>query len=370
MAVCFGFLFAIPRIFVYLGTWELPFDQPSTENSNPFKNFGSILRNRSFRIHIIMYICAYGAMDILMAWFKFYIADYLQRSGSVTIALGSLLITQIIMLPVYIRIANKRGHALAYRIGLSVWVIAMVGMYLQTPDTSMVLFIANCIAVGAGLGAGTLIPYQILPFVADVDELMTGKKQAGIYAGAMTLVRKLIQGALVLPLLGLLLTTISYYGPIPAALSRDQLFDDIIPRVEQVQGDAEMLLRIYQEGSDGLFWTVESLTPEEGRELRRVLNEIGYKGFGATKTSVAVVQADTTIRSLQLLFVISPTVFLVLGFLCSLMFPINPTSHAVLLREIERLKDGGEVTDVADEDRKMLERMTGVVYEKMPRVGR
>lgn len=366
MAVCFGFLFAIPWVFVYLGTWELPYDRPSSEKSNPFRNFGSMFRNRSFRIHILMYICAYGAMDILMAWFKFYIADYLGRTGSVTIALGSLLITQIIMLPVYIRIANKRGHALAYRIGLSVWVLAMVGMYLQTPDTPMVLFIVNCIGVGAGLGAGTLIPYQILPFVADVDELMTGKKQAGIYAGAMTLVRKLIQGAIVLPLLGLLLTAISYAGPIPAALTREQLFDDIIPRIEVVQGDPSTLLNVYQDQHDGSF-RAESIAPEDGRAVRKTLNSIGYKGFGATKSSIAVVQSDKTISSLQLLFVLSPTMFLVLGILCSLMFPINPASHAVLLKEIARLGSGGNASDVEEDDKRVLERMVGMDYERMPR---
>jgi oligogalacturonide transporter len=55
-----------------------------------------------------------------------------------------------------------------------------------------------------------VVPFQLLPFVADVDEYMTGTKRAGTYAGAMTLVRKLIQGALVLPLLGLLLKLIGY----------------------------------------------------------------------------------------------------------------------------------------------------------------
>ena len=83
-------------------------------------------------------------------------------------------------------------------------------MVIQQPGGSMVFLVINCVFIGAGMSAGVVIPFQLLPFVADVDELITRKKRAGTYAGAMTLIRKLIQGALVLPLLGLLLTLIGY----------------------------------------------------------------------------------------------------------------------------------------------------------------
>jgi oligogalacturonide transporter len=83
-------------------------------------------------------------------------------------------------------------------------------MALQTPETPIALLIANCVLIGSGMSAGVVIPYQLLPFVADVDELMTTEHRAGTYAGAMTLLRKLIQGAIVLPLMGFLLSAIGY----------------------------------------------------------------------------------------------------------------------------------------------------------------
>ena len=210
MGLIFSIIFAVPYIFVFLGTWELPVTQQRTERKSIFKNFGSITRNRTFRIHIAMYICSYAAMDVLMAWFKFYVIDYLNNPGIVTIGLGAILITQILALPVYVKLSNTRGHAFTYRTGLTIWAAAIASMSLHGPGSSMILLVINCIFVGAGMSAGVIIPFQLLPFDADVDELITTEQRAGTYAGSMTLIRKLIQGALVLPVLGLLLSLIGY----------------------------------------------------------------------------------------------------------------------------------------------------------------
>lgn len=211
MGLLFSIVFAVPYIFVFLGTWELPIEKKNKEGKiSIFRNFGSIYRNRTFRIHIAMYICSYAAMDILMAWFKFYVIDYLKNPGVVTIGLGAILITQILVLPFYVKLSNNKGHAFTYRFGLIIWAVAIAAMSLHGPDSSIIILVLNCVIIGAGMSAGVIIPFQLLPFDADVDELITTEKRAGTYAGAMTLIRKLIQGALVLPLLGLLLSIIGY----------------------------------------------------------------------------------------------------------------------------------------------------------------
>ncbi len=211
MGLFFGLFFALPYLLVFWGTWELPVaKKPLKRDLNVFKNFGSIFQNRSFQIHMLMYICAYAGMDVLMAWLKFYLIDYLQRPGFVTIGLGTILITQILALPMYVRIANKKSHGVAYRIGLIVWAIAIALMGFQSPGSSTLILVINCFFIGAGMSAGVMIPFQLLPFVADVDELITSEHRAGTYAGAMTLMRKLIQGAFVLPIMGLLLEIIGY----------------------------------------------------------------------------------------------------------------------------------------------------------------
>ncbi len=304
VGLVFGLLFSIPWIFVFLGTWELP--RAGTETDRPmsiFRNFSSIFANRTFRLHIGMYICAYASMDILMSWFKFYVIDYLGRGDIVHFGLGAIVLTELAALPFYVMLTNKKGHGRAYMLGLGLWAAATALMALQHPGSPSWLVILNCVFVGAGMSAGVVIPWTVLPFVTDVDELITTRKRAGTYAGAMTLIRKLIQGAFVLPLLGVLLKTIGY----------------IVPTAEQV----------------------------------------------AAKTPVS--QEQSTLLFIKALFIICPIVLILLGIFFASRFSISPETHEILMKEIARMKSGGRREDVDTHTRRVCEELTGRPYEELYR---
>jgi oligogalacturonide transporter len=304
VGLIFGLLFAIPWIFVFLGTWELPrTDAEAIRPMSIVRNFSSIFSNRTFRLHIGMYICAYASMDILMSWFKFYVIDYLGRGDIVHLGLGAIVLTELAVLPLYVMLANKKGHGRAYTVGLGIWAAATALMALQHPGSPSYLIILNCVFVGAGMSAGVVIPWTVLPFVTDVDELITTQKRAGTYAGAMTLIRKLIQGALVLPMLGVLLKMIGY----------------VVPTAGQI----------------------------------------------AAKTQVQ--QEESTLLLIKALFIITPIALVLLGILFASRFRISPETHEVLMREIERLKTGGRREDVDKKTRQVCEELTGQPYEKLYR---
>lgn len=512
MSVVFALLYMIPWIFVFLGTWELPYTKPVKEKGHPilniFKNFKTIFSNKSFRKHIMMYICSYSAMDILMAMFIYYLNYYLGRNELYPIAMGALLITQIIMLPIYVIISNKKGKAFAYIMGLSIWAVGMVlafflsadamninksfedlsketqtvsakeftlisdkgdamhlsdfkGQYIhlnfpkwthhqheyfvnikkkarkenidlvsivilkpemkyykgwakeqkklaydfdvwsktlknvdelneeswrkwaekriklfdmfkeweiwsiknkdkaddyetwsklypelaldyagwadelrdfwieeynlryvrididnkisdsynveKNPSNVLIspsfeviynedagffpFIIIVCILIGGGLSAGVMIPWAILPSVTDVDELITTKKRAGTYSGAMTLIRKLVQGVIAMPTVGLVLGLIHYSANQPQTLN--------------------------------------------------------------------------TLFNLKAFFVIGPIVLIVIGVLVGVTFKITPKTHEVLRKEIERLKNGGDKADVDPEVKEVCEKLTGIKYENL-----
>ena len=209
MSVVFGVFFALPWIFVYFGTWE-SVAGVIDRKENFFREFLTIFRNRSFRIHILMYVFAYSAMDVLMALFTYYLTYSLQKPGLYSIAMGTLMVVQLATIPVFIAIANRAGKRTAYIAGLSVWVVGMLGTMLLGPASSTLLIAGVCAVIGFGTSAAALIPYTILPNVIDVDELMTGEQRSGIYSGAMTFTRKMVQGAIAMPLVGLLLDGIDF----------------------------------------------------------------------------------------------------------------------------------------------------------------
>jgi|YNPMSStandDraft_2_1061718.scaffolds.fasta_scaffold00336_14 oligogalacturonide transporter len=212
MGTIFGIFFAIPWIFVFLGTFEDEErykDQEVQSIKEFFKGILSIFKNRSFKIHIGMYIAAYVAMDFIMALFIYYLQKYLKKPGLYVPCMGVLLITEILFLPFYVFISNKFGKGHAYRLGLPIWGLGLLISFFLTPSSPSYLVILVCFIIGAGLSAGVYVPYAILPSVVEVDNLITTKNRAGLYSGGMTLIRKIVQ-AIALALIGLYLQFIKY----------------------------------------------------------------------------------------------------------------------------------------------------------------
>lgn len=365
MGIVFGIFFMLPWIFVYFGTWDKQEEQIQQKKTNFIKNFASIFTNKTFRIHILMYIFAYATMDVLMGWIKFYLADYLHKPGFLIIGMGSILITQIAFIPLYISIANKRGHAIAYRVGLLIMAIGIAAMYLHGPATPIIILAINCIIIGAGQSAAVLVPFQLLPFVADIDELMTGEKRAGTYAGAMTLIRKLIQGSLVLPLLGLILSFIGYLGPLPKQFTVQDFENNIIPQVRTKAPEHETAVIATYVKKDSLYVIEQTTDSNLIRQARLAFDTINYKGTGASRATVATPQTLATQGSIRLLFSLIPVIFLTLGFLSSLRFRLNPETHKILREEIDRLNAGGSKEEVTPEVKTICQELSGKEYEKI-----
>jgi len=209
MSIIFAILYALPWIIVFKGTWELPYKNLNKSKRLNLNSFKTVFVNKSFRIHIGMYLSAYVAMDFLMALFIYFLNYYLQKENLFPYTMLALLLSQIIMLPIYMKISNKYGKGKAYRIGLSIWGSAMIFSFLLSPSSSILSIIIISIFMGIGLSAGVMVPWAVLPSIADIDELISKEKRTGIYSGLMTLIRKLAQ-AIALWITGLLLSLIHY----------------------------------------------------------------------------------------------------------------------------------------------------------------
>ncbi len=236
MAMAFGIFYALPWIIVFFGTWEL--DIPEKKNIKSiktiFKEFINLLQNKSFRVHILMYIFAYTSMDFLMMLFKYYLTWGIGKPNAFPLTMGPLMVAQIAMLAFYVYIANKKGKGYAFRIGLSIWCLGMFLSYFLDSTTPLPLVILVCVIIGMGLSAGVMIPWAILPSVVDVGEIITTEQQTGLYSGGMTFIRKLANG-LAAPLVTLLLGASGYVQQAtsqnPETISQIKTFFFIVPAV-------------------------------------------------------------------------------------------------------------------------------------------
>lgn len=295
VGLIFGILYALPWIVVFLGTWEDPVPeapagkvgngaQNSTGLLQSFKDLKSLLACRSFRLHIGMYLLGYTALDILSASFVYFVTYYIGRGSIYTLCLGSMLIAQLISLPLHIMLANRIGKGRSYAVGAGiVFLVALFLITLRPESPSILLIIASAI-LGLGLSPVVAMPWAMLPESSDADELTNHIERAGSVAGVFTLCRKLVQ-AFTLWAFGLLL-----------------------------QG-------------------------------------IGYNAGAAQ-------QSSTTIGGIRLIFVFGPLIFVGLGTILAIRYPITPQTFALMRKALKANRLGQDFSCTELEGMK-LKKITG-----------
>ncbi len=215
MAAIFGGLFSLVVLIVLLSSWERPYTEDELRQplarlklaealripGRMFRDLASTLRIRAFRQHLALYLGGYLSQDIFNTAFPIFVATVLMGA---TLAISQLMtamyLAQLVSVMVAIRIVIRIGPLFAYRGAITLFIAALVlyGMlYLQrtpgdAPPSALWLFGP---IVLAGLGRGTLnfVPWSVYNYLPDIDEAVTGQRREGIFAGVMTLVRKLAQ---------------------------------------------------------------------------------------------------------------------------------------------------------------------------------
>jgi oligogalacturonide transporter len=220
LGIIFSALFVLAVGTTWFFSWErdpstLPPRKVSNEPAKPivlrvYLALLSTLKVRAFRLHLGMYLGGYTAMDVFTAVFTYYVV--FARSGSVSIAAGMMAlmgVAQLVSVASFIPLLVRLSPGLAYRIAAALFAVGLIGLGLVTvfvPSTSTSLWpIYTCVVIcGLGRGGLVFIPWSTYNYIADVDEIITGERREGIFAGVMTMVRKTVQAVAVMAVGGLL----------------------------------------------------------------------------------------------------------------------------------------------------------------------
>lgn len=210
MGALFGAFYAIPWIFVFLGTWENKYDySKNPAKVNLYKEFAQAFRNRSFRAHAGFFVSSQTATDFLMTLFIYYLTYCLGRGKEFSLVLGVLLIVQLLSMPFHMWVSKKYGKTMPLKIGLSIWLAALfLSIFLSSKSSGIFIYLVAGLS-GIGTSASVFVPWSILPEISDVDELITGRRREGIYSGMSTFIRKVAQAISVF-LIGVFLKVFGY----------------------------------------------------------------------------------------------------------------------------------------------------------------
>jgi oligogalacturonide transporter len=213
MGILFSGLFMVTATLLFLLSWERPPAEVSALRNGEarpsvlaaikalYRNLFSTLRIRAFRLHLGMYLGGYISQDVFNAAFTFFVVFAL--AGSISVAsslLGTMYIVQFVAVVIAINLALRIGPAFAYRLAaasFAIGVIALLAMWSAGVRSGDWLLWVPIAFAGLGRGALNFIPWATYNYMADVDEIVTGRRREGAFAGVMTFIRKLTQSAAV-----------------------------------------------------------------------------------------------------------------------------------------------------------------------------
>ncbi|MGG4412252.1 MFS transporter [Niallia taxi] len=169
-------------------------------------------------------------------------------------------------------------------------VIGYAALYFTGSSNLMILIIVITAIFGFGTGGVYYIPWTVYTFLADVDELVTGRRREGIYAGTMTFAGKLVRAVIVF-LLG---------------------------------------------------WILEQF------------------GFVSGKA----VQPESAVNAIVWVLAVGVIGLALIAIFVTYKMKLDSKTHAMIIKEIERINNGGSKLEVDKETKEMVEYLTGFKYEE------
>lgn len=213
LGVICGISFIPAYLTTFFGTRERPGFQQ--ENAPPLGETAQhMLRNKPFRYTLAIYVLGWMPVTIAQALFAYYFIYWIgMNENEVSLVQGLIMTMAWLLLPIVLWMAQRLEKKSAYIIAAGSWAVIMLAT-LMVPEGAKPPAYILCALSGFGIAAIHLLPSAMLPDALEVDELTSGRRQEGAYAGVTVFAGKLGQMA-VLALLPMVLRWSGYNQPGP-----------------------------------------------------------------------------------------------------------------------------------------------------------
>lgn len=222
-------LFVVAIFVSWRFTWERPLtDEFVAElEAQPKKSFGESVhdmidgykqtfQNQAFRTHLAVYLLSFTGKDFYSTLLvNFVVLCIAGVSEGLPWILQAMAVLGIPATLVATKLMVSHGPRYLFKIAYSAILVAMVGyaavwlLHLDNPAVVVVLLVAFSIVYQVGRAVLEFTPWNIFPFMADVDYIMSRDDRAGLYASVMSFLRK-STGALATWIAGIVLSAIGY----------------------------------------------------------------------------------------------------------------------------------------------------------------
>lgn len=193
MAIAF-----ISMYFCIRGTWQrvmqIEHQRPQTPKDASLtlgQQVQIILSNRPFLLVMGIYLCSWLTAQMTAVIMQYFVVSWMGLSSNVFTQFAlTVQGTALVMLFVWNAACRRLGKRTVYFMGMSLWLVAQIGLFLLQPGQVGLLFACGVLA-GFGVSTAYLIPWSMLPDVIELDELRTGERREGIFYAFMVMLQKL-----------------------------------------------------------------------------------------------------------------------------------------------------------------------------------
>ncbi|HUX22824.1 MAG TPA: MFS transporter, partial [Spirochaetia bacterium] len=198
------------------------------------KSYFQVLKQKVFLQALFPWALHITGVTVIQAAVVYYFRYIYHNESAFQIALGILLVSALVFIPVWVQISKRIGKKLSYNIGMGIFAVVVI-IFFAVGHRFGVGFAYIIMAI-AGIGFATqyVMPYAIVPDVVENDYAENGTKREGIYYGLWTFTSKVGQ-AFAIALSGWVLSAFGYVpnvaqsatsilgirlliGPVPALL--------------------------------------------------------------------------------------------------------------------------------------------------------
>ncbi len=295
MGVTFGLFYSLPLFITFKSTWELKDAQQSQPNFNQLiSQLFLSFKNRTYRQYLGIFVFGQMATDVITSMLIFWISDVIVKNDILSLVTALTMVIAVALLPVNNKIAQKYGKHFPAIIEQPFRVIGLILAFFLGNDAPEYIIIIVCTLGAIGGSASSFVPWTLLPDLPDTNEMITGQKNAGIYAGMSTFVRKFSSGFAVF-IIGI---------------------------------------------------------------------AIDFFGYIESSADVVVVQSDSVILGIKILYCILPIVLTLFTIYFACSFALNKKNHAVILLAIQTKHETHQPTQDL-EVIKACEKVSGIAFEEM-----
>lgn len=190
-ALILGVFSGLPYLFAFWGTYERPeLRDPQEENIPFFEGLRLTFNNKAFLNVVGIYLMSWLTLQAVQTILAYYLIYWLRRESLQLPVILGVQVSAFVWLFIWSKVSNRIGKKKTYAIGMSVWIVVLLGLFSLPRDTSDGIVITLGALAGVGVAIAYLVPWAMLPDVIELDELKTGQRREGVYYGYFALLQK------------------------------------------------------------------------------------------------------------------------------------------------------------------------------------